>query len=1329
MKYGYWLKKALFTLAFMCTLGPVVHAQLPDSKGKDFWLAFPRNIYAGNTTLFISSGVATSGTVSVAGIGFSQNFNVTPGVTTTINIPTSVEVQTANGIENKGIHVVANDEVTVYGLNQASATTDAYMGLPTDILGTDYLVNSYIGLSNGAYPSQLSVVGTQDGTTITVTPKVTAGGHAAGVPYNVVINQGQVYQLGATGGGDLTGSRVTSTAPVAVYGSVVCANVPTNCFACDHLIEQIPPISSWGKSFVSAPLATRTGGDIFRFLASENSTSVTVNGANVATLNAGDYHEMLINGNAVIAANKPILVTQYSRGSSCDGVTSDPFMMIIPPFEQFLGEYTVGTPSTGFSGHYINLVVPQAAIGDVKLDGTVVSAGSFSVIGASGFWAARLPISAGTHTVSSNYPVGVHTYGFGSYDSYGYPGGQSLAPIGFISTLTLAPVNGGTSQIGTQHCVVGTVLDQYSNPVSGVRVDFAISGAHSLSGFAFTDANGDATYCYNGAYPGSDVIVATTGALTSNQANKSWTCADFSFTYTSAVCDSSNTSSITFTGVQGGVAPYSYSIDGGSNYSTSASFTGIGLGSYNLIVKDAAGCTSNAQNTTLADTQLPQAVCQNIVVQLDGNHEASISAAQVDGGSTDNCGIANLSIDIVSFNCNNLGDNNVTLTVTDVNGNQSTCVAVVTVRDDNNPCCAGPAAVCQNITVYLDASGQASITAGDVDGGSTADCGLQSMTVTPSAFDCSQAGTTVPVILTVTDINNVSATCTANVTVNDSVSPVAATQDITVYLDAAGNAAIVAADLDNGSSDACGIASLSISNSTFNCANVGANTIVLTATDNNGNQSSNTSTVTVIDSTAPVVIPQNITVYLDAAGNAAITAADVDGGSSDACGLSLSINNSTFNCGNVGANTVVLTGTDNNGNQSSNTSTVTVVDSTAPAISCPADIYVVSTPTDCDPAVTWDAPQASDNCSFTVSGSHNSGDEFGLGTTTVAYTVTDASGNTASCSFNVTVTAQTLEASVSSPEHNGYNVSCNGGNDGEATATVNGGCLPYSYLWSDGQAAATAAGLSAGAHSVTVSDNSGQVVVQSITLTEPSQLVADAGNPATVYRGYTPSSCATLNGSASGSVPGYSYLWSTGETTADINVCPTATTIYTLTVTDANGCTAVDSVTVCVIDVRCEKGGKAIIMYEGGKVMVCHVNGNGTYNTLCISPNAVADHLAHGDALGYCDDVSSCDYINEKQTNMNIWQGLEAGADVVAFPNPFSQSTTIRFNVHSNDHVQIAVYNMNGQQIEVLFNQDVQGGFVYQATFDGQQLPEGMYFYQMTSENGINMNGKLILNR
>src|SRR5690606_134554 len=163
----------------------------------------------------------------------------------------------------------------------------------------------------------------------------------------------------------------------------------------------------------------RLNGDTFRFLAAEDVTRVMVNGALVVVLNRGQIYETILAGASTVTADKAILVTQYSNGTTFDGVTSDPFEVIIPPLEQFLPSYTITTPASGFSSNFVNVVAPSTTVGSVLLDGTPIPAASFTPIGTSGFQGAQLPITLGSHTLRAPLPFGLTTYGFDSFDSYG----------------------------------------------------------------------------------------------------------------------------------------------------------------------------------------------------------------------------------------------------------------------------------------------------------------------------------------------------------------------------------------------------------------------------------------------------------------------------------------------------------------------------------------------------------------------------------------------------------------------------------------------------------------------------------------------------------------------------------------------------------------------------------------------------------------------------------------------------------------------------------------------------------------------------------------------
>lgn len=498
-----------------------VQTGAPDSLGTDFWLSFPMNYTGDNTlTLFIAGDSETSGTVAIPGLSFSTTFTVSPGTVTSVSIPIEALLTGSDSIENKGIHVTSSDEVSVYGLNRQQATTDAYLGLPTDILGTEYIVLSYVNALE--YGGEFSIVATEDDTSIDITPTAdnATSTRLAGQTFTITLNQGQTYQFQTAGVGvDITGTVITANRPIAVFGAHQIADVPVTATAADHLVEQLPPISTWGQSFVTVPLKTRIGGDTFRILASNDGTHVSINGTELAVLDQGEFYEQIIDGPSQITADQPILVAQYSNGSSFDSVTSDPFMMLVPPFEQFLGKYTVTTPTTGFSQNFINIAAPSSAVGFLTLDGVTISSDDFTAIGTSGFSYAQISVELGSHVIADSRtagkgsPFGVSVYGFDYYDSYGYPGGISLAPIASVTELQLTATS-PTVATGETATVTAIVMDQNDDPLEGIRVDFVVAGANVASGFVLTDADGKAVFSYTATLSGADTVTATVGQLT-----------------------------------------------------------------------------------------------------------------------------------------------------------------------------------------------------------------------------------------------------------------------------------------------------------------------------------------------------------------------------------------------------------------------------------------------------------------------------------------------------------------------------------------------------------------------------------------------------------------------------------------------------------------------------------------------------------------------------------------------------------------------------------------------------------------------------------------------
>ena len=425
-----------------------------------------------------------------------------------------------------------------------------------------------------------------------------------------------------------------------------------------------------------------------------------------------------------------------------------------------------------------------------------------------------------------------------------------------------------------------------------------------------------------------------------------------------------------------------------------------GANSVTLTVFDLNGNSANCTATvTVQDTAVPTAICQDITLFLDGSGNATITAADIDGGSSDNCGTPSLMASNTAFTCADTGINSVTLTVTDVSSNSSSCNAFVIVGDST-----APAVVCQDITIQLDGSGSATITAGDVDSGTADNCGLATLSVAPDSFTCANVGANT-VTLTATDVSSNTSSCTANVTVEDTIPPTAVCQDITVFLDGSGNASIVANDIDGGSSDNCGIDTLTAAPTAFTCADTGANPVTLTATDVNGNTNACVATVTVEDSIAPTALCQDITVYLDATGNATITGNDVAGFSSDNCAIdTILATPNMFTCSDIGPGFVSVTVFDVNGNSSPCTSLIEVQDTVRPTMLC-QDI-TIQLDSAGNASITASSIDAGSNdaCGAVIlSANPTNFTCTEIGPNTVTLSGTDPNANVDSCTATVTV--------------------------------------------------------------------------------------------------------------------------------------------------------------------------------------------------------------------------------------------------------------------------------------------------------------------------------------
>ena len=632
-------------------------------------------------------------------------------------------------------------------------------------------------------------------------------------------------------------------------------------------------------------------------------------------------------------------------------------------------------------------------------------------------------------------------------------------------------------------------------------------------------------------------------------------------------------------------------------------------------------CTSFDDIYVIPDTEDPNALCQNLMRFMPPSGSFTITPQEVDMGSTDNCFIQSLALSQSTFNCLDVGVATTNLLVTDSMGNVGSCSANITIIDT-----IPPNAICQDITVQLNGLGEYSLGAQEVNGGSVDNCIIDSLLVEPSFFNCTNVGTNQVTLIVVDESGNRDS-CIANVTIQDSDGPtINACNNATLYLDSTGTVVLDPNTLFSAiPTDPCGLSSITtdVSQNTFTCDDVGPNVIMVTATDNNGNQSTCSSIVTIVDNISPVVMCSDTTLILDSTGSIEITDAYIfDSGSWDSCGITQFVAfPAVFDCGDVGQNTVTVTITDANGNSSTCTPTVTILSnftSTMDTTVCESYIwngttytnsgtysYVTTSTLGCDSIATLNLTI---NNNSTATDSHTACDSFtwidGITYTSSNNIATHTLINSAGCDSLVTLDL-TITNSNSGTD---IQIACDSytwidgitytSSNNIATHTLSNaaGCDSIvildltitnstsgtdiqtacdSYTWIDG--ITYTSNNNSATHTLSNAAGCDSLVTLDLTINNAS---VSAGTDQTICLG------DTISLSGTGAI---TYTWNNGVTDG-IAFIPNTTATYTVTGTDTNGCVNTDQVTVTVNSLPTVSAGTDQTVCEGEPVTL---NGSG----------------------------------------------------------------------------------------------------------------------------------------
>jgi gliding motility-associated-like protein len=403
---------------------------------------------------------------------------------------------------------------------------------------------------------------------------------------------------------------------------------------------------------------------------------------------------------------------------------------------------------------------------------------------------------------------------------------------------------------------------------------------------------------------------------------------DFSASTTNVLCNAGATGSISVS-ASGGTSPFQYQNNSGT-FQSSNNFNSLVAGTYTITTKDINGCTTSKSVVITQPSALSVSASSTTNVDCKGNSTGSITVGGSGGTTPYTYNIAGGTYSSANI-FTSLAAGIHTIGIKDANGCTSSVSVTIT-----EPAILDLSATITKPICYNDKAGTITLSAA---GGTAAysyrvDSSWSMPTsayVSTAAFGNYYEG---KYAAQVKDANGCLDTVQISIQHQDLIKPVPVPHKIlTVYLGAFGTVFVSANMADSASTDNCAIASRSITKTSFNCSNVGYNTVNFKVVDINGNRDSIDFIVNVLDTTKPMINARDFTLYLDNSGTAKLSIDSVDLGTVDQCGtLTKVLSDSIFNCNKTGVNKVLFTATDVNGNAAIDTLLITVLDTTKPTL-------------------------------------------------------------------------------------------------------------------------------------------------------------------------------------------------------------------------------------------------------------------------------------------------------------------------------------------------------------------------------------------------------------
>lgn len=465
------------TLLGALSVGMKTYSQDFSNKGKEFWIAYSYHVgmNSGNPptmTLYLTCDVTTTYTVEIFGVTTLSSGTINANQVIPVVIPTTYFINGDGLFTGRAIRVSAVKPIVVYSFitrNQASA---ASLCLPTNVLGKEYYSTSFTQRSNEDQSnSYITIVAVEDNTNIEITPtSATVGGWAANSTNTITLNKGQVYQVlgtvdpisgGVYLGRDLSGSHIKSISSggfgckkIAVFSGTGKISIgspaapPTYPSACsgssaDNLYQQLYPVASWGKKFLTVPSYSRLYNH-YRIYRNDPAANIYLNGTLIPSASfTNNYYQFYNNTANIITSDLPISVSQYFTSQNCPTNVNpyDPDMIVLSPVEQNINNVTlVNTPLTvsGAHQHHLHVIMRNDASGpdgtgqsSFRFDGNPIPLTSWSVHPQDPNYSYLYisNVASGNHRLQSDSGFNALAYGYGNAETYGYSAGANVRDL------------------------------------------------------------------------------------------------------------------------------------------------------------------------------------------------------------------------------------------------------------------------------------------------------------------------------------------------------------------------------------------------------------------------------------------------------------------------------------------------------------------------------------------------------------------------------------------------------------------------------------------------------------------------------------------------------------------------------------------------------------------------------------------------------------------------------------------------------------------------------------------------------------------------------------